>query len=702
MPSIKSLRRVANPKLIRKVSPADRITLDEKTTLILQQIAQEAEQLEDRRMRDLWMDALQTFATTGNIDKIIEICTWRRSICPIDEFLFSPTYLALEKQDVFPGVLECIQNLDTDQFVEAVLTGAIGTGKSTIANVMIARSVYKISCMRHPQTTFGVTSKSSLVMTIQSVRFNTAKKAIFEELGKYVNNSPYFQHVYPYDQKVTSQMIFREQGVSILPVTSNSTGAISLNVIGGILDEVNYMQKVERSKSAYADEEGSFDQAKSLYNTLARRRRSRFTRKGKLPGILFVISSSRFPDDFTELKAAEAEMCGGTDKSIYVYRHSQWTAKARETFMDEEFRVQIGTERLRSKVLGKDEKPMPGCEVITVPMDFYAEFVKDTDGALRDYAGITTLATKPFITRRDAIYECMEAGEKAGYLPIYNVEEIDLSLGIPKPIVDRLRTDLQGNPFRAAHIDLGLTKDACGIAIGHLAGTKVVERKNHETGQNEIEILPLVGLDLVLRVVPPHAGEIEFSYVRRLILDLRDKYDIPIKYVTFDGFQSIDSRQILRKHGFLTDYHSVEKVENYRTFRDALYDTRVLLPKNQHLAKELAELEIVVKNNTEKVDHRPNGTKDVADAVCGVVSFLLKRRAAWAGMELSGRTGVHMVQGHKSGQRPEGEAEPETTALRRPSTQRRNIARRNIQRRSYGAGNPENPAENVDKKSATG
>jgi hypothetical protein len=640
------VKRLFRPDFARRHAPVsvadEQFSMDERTFRIIAQITEEATQLDDPETRELWMDALRTFATTGDVTSIIEVCKWKRRVVPMDEFLFSPVYLGMDEGEVYPSVLEACHELDSDKYVEAVAKGALGTGKTTLGNIMLGRGVYKLSCMRHPQTTLGIASKSSIVFTIQSVRLTTARKAVFDEFGQYIRKSPYFMEVYPYDDTIASQMLFRQQNVSILPVSSSNTGVISMNVIGGILDEMNFMQKILKSKSAEAEADGTYDQAKRLYNTLARRRRSRFTKQGKLPGILFVISSSRYPDDFTEVKAAEAAMCGGTDPEIYVYSHSQWSAKARSTFMEEEFRVQVGNEQVRSRVLGAGEKPHPGCEVINVPMDFFNEFTKDPEGSLRDFAGATTLAEKPFIVRRDAIYEAVRAGEATGHQNAYHVEEIDLSMGFPKPILERLRLDVP--QMRAAHIDLGVTRDACGLAVGHVAGTKIVERTDPDTGQKLIEIAPMIAIDAAIRIVPPPGGEIEFANVRKLLVDLRDKYHVPIEYVTMDGFQSVDSRQILRHLGFKVDYLSVDKkTDPYRTLRDALYEGRLLLPQHQRLVKELADLQYTRKGQTEMVDHRPNGTKDVADAVCGVTAFLMTRRAAWAGITIQGRTGTHLL-----------------------------------------------------------
>jgi hypothetical protein len=661
-----------------KVSPADtQYGLDERTQLILDQIIEEANQQDDGETRDLWLDGVETFRDTGDIDALVSLTELRRKVVPLEEFIFGQAYLGIKREDIFPGVLEAMLELDKDIYVEAVLKGALGYGKTTLSNIMLARSIYKTSCMRHPQTTYGIRAGSTIVFTIQSIRLATAKKAVFDDFGGNIKNSPYFKHIYPYNKFITTEMRFDEQKLSVLPVSSSSTGAISMNVMGGVLDEMNFMQKVLKSKSQNAQLDGSYSQAKSIYEAISRRRRSRFANRGKLPGILFLISSSRFPDDFTELKAMESTMAGGTDPNIFVMSKAIWEVKGREQFLDETFRVMVGNNMVRSRILAEGEEPIADCQVIDVPMDFKGDFEKDTDGSLRDFAGVTILASRPFISRRSAIHDCMRDGTEHGYINPFDREEYDFSLGIPKPHRDRLLTNIP--MFRMAHIDLGHKRDACGIAIGHIAGQKLIERYDPVTKLRISELKPIVGFDVIMRVVPPPGGEIEFAHVREFLIMMRDQYNLPIEYVTFDGFQSVDSRQILRTKNFKADYLSVEKIDPYRSLRDSLYDAAVYLPNHQWLANELAGLEYVRGQGTapDKVDHRSNGTKDVADAVCGVTSFLLKRRVAWS--PIMGKVNVGKpVQEPATG--VNAEASKAKVAITRHVSIRKSVFRRSVQR----------------------
>jgi hypothetical protein len=640
----------------------------------------EIQSIANPQLREQYLYALEEVAKDGDLRRLVDIAKYRRTPVPLDEFLYSSTYLGIEPSELYPAVIQTLEAVETEQYVEAVLKGSIGIGKTTAANLGIIRQIYKISCMRNPQQTFGLQRHSSIVFTIQSVRLSTAKKAVFDELGKFIHNSPYFNEIYPYDKRIASSMIFNEHYVEVLPVSSSDTGAISMNVIGGMLDEVNFMERVKKSKQANADETGEYDQAKTLYLTLSKRRRSRFMKQGKLPGTLFLVSSSRYPDDFTEIKAKEAVMCGGHDPEIFVLSQSLWEGRGRDKYAKEEFRVLIGNERQRPRILAPDEILHDAdAEVMNVPEDLRSEFEKDIGGAIRDFGGRTTLATRPFIHNREALFECMALADQYDYQSCIALQEIDLEVSQPVVIPERVRTDVR--TMRVAHVDLAISRDSAGLAVGHIAGTRTIERFQPETGEKITEVLPVIAYDCILRIMPPRDGEIDFAKIRQIIYDLRDNHNLPIKVVTTDGFQSTDFRQILAKKGYATDYLSLDRTtQPYRTLRDALYDQRVLLPRHQTLIHELTELEYVKDGAKEKIDHKPRGSKDVADAVCGVAAYLLTRRHSWTAQPtFRGERGL-LLHGHRTGLgsvtlEEIDDDEIEGTRTGRPTVHRRSVSR---------------------------
>jgi hypothetical protein len=161
------------------------------------------------------------------------------------------------------------------------------------------------------------------------------------------------------------------------------------------------------------------------------------------------------------------------------------------------------------------------------------------------------------------------------------------------------------------------------------------------------EIKPYIVIDCAMRIKAMPGTEIILSEVRRIIYDLRDEKKFRLKTVTMDGFQSTDTMQQLRKKRFFVDYLSIDKSKlPYEDLREALYDGRIEFPPYKtYLNKgDTSTVEIIIKELSElqddgrKIDHPPKGSKDVADAIAGVVSTLVSDTAYRRGVPSPSRT----------------------------------------------------------------
>ena len=89
---------------------------------------------------------------------------------PVDvqTFIESPEFLACG-ETIYPGVMDVLREINSGQYVEAVLTGAIGTGKTTIALLTTAYQLHVLSCLRDPHAFFKLDPASEIVFAIQSL-----------------------------------------------------------------------------------------------------------------------------------------------------------------------------------------------------------------------------------------------------------------------------------------------------------------------------------------------------------------------------------------------------------------------------------------------------------------------------------------------------------------------------------------------------
>lgn len=534
-----------------------------------------------------------------------------------ETFLMDPYFLG-KKEEVFPRVLEHYIEINSGKYDEAVLTGAIGTAKTTLALWTNAYQLYKLSLYKNPQAAFGIERNTEILFIFQSITGALAKSVDFERFKALIHQSHYFTEEFRYNPEINSELQFPNR-IVVKPVSGDQTGAIGQNVFGGLIDEVNYMAKIEKSKQS--DDGGDYDQAVALYNTIVRRRKSRFMKLGKVPGVFCIVSSKRYPGQFTDVKAAEMrrEIAKYGKSSIYLYDKRTWDVLPEDNFTGKWFDIFIGDDSRRPRILQEDEKIHADDRhlVDSIPLEYREDFENDIMDALREIGGISTRARFPFFT---------------------NVEAVSKAFGRSESVLDKTSVDFHKEPIRRlpkkiihmghpkwdrwVHIDLALTGDSAGIACGHISKFVKVIRGD------SVEVLPEIYIDFTLRVMPPQGGEIEFENIRRVIYSLHE-VGLPIKYISFDSYQSRDSIQILRGKGYECGLISMDKdTSGYDLLKQAVYDGRMWIPTDPFAKMEMVSLERDLEKG--KIDHPPGGTKDVADALAGVVRGLSGRTILWA------------------------------------------------------------------------
>jgi hypothetical protein len=574
----------------------------------------------------------------------------RRGLCvnrvaDIEEFCESYEYMG-QKGYVRPKVMEGLIELFTgDTYVECVLSGSIGWGKTYFSEMAEAYMLYLLSCYHNPQAEFDMAPGSSIIFIQQSKTYQLAKKVVFEQFSERLRQSPYFKKNFSFDPQVKSELRF-PKNISVLPVGGSDTAALGMNVFGGIIDEMNFMARIKGSVEVQHTHEEEYDQAERLYTTLIRRMKSRFMQKGRLPGKLLLVSSVNYPKDFTSRKIEEAK----TDETILAIAHSQWEVLPPDRFSGETFPVEVGNEVKQSRVLLPGEEATDPEDVIQVPVEYKTEFERDLEAALRDLAGITAGTRHSFIPYRDLLQKATEEHAKiTSGRSLFLYDDVVLTKVIDpvapdwgrlvsteyleKAIVDRAQ------PF-VLHIDVAVTQDCCGVAVGRILGYKLLPSTKYynERMKEFVEIrdirAPIYMIDGVLRIMPPRGGgEIDLELVRDLVLWLRG--EIYLRWGTCDSYQSTMLLQAMRKARIKCGVLSVDQsMAPYTEVKLAVKDERLLFPYHEMLLKELRELERDPEKD--KVDHPTGGSKDCSDAVAGVV-YVLQQKEASYGRPVSAR-----------------------------------------------------------------
>ena len=519
--------------------------------------------------------------------------------------------------------------------------------------------VYMLSCFHNPQLEYDLAPGSTIVFIQQSVTLTLARKVVYDQFAERIRGSRYFQQRFQFDPEVKSELRF-PKGIVILPVGGSDTSALGMNVFGGVIDEMNFMARVRDSALTRHTADEEYDQAERLYSTLIRRIKSRFMQRGKVPGKLMLVSSTNYPGDFTDRKLEEAKH----DPTIFVMKYAQWEALPKDRFSGETFLVEVGNDFKQSRIIPTIEAAMDADDVVEVPIEYKVEFERDIDAALRDLGGIATGSKHPFIPYRELIVKAMDQFvEVTGGKQLFKREEVvmqdlfdpdedpDWSLLVDEEYFEQC-LNIEGSVF-ALHIDVGLTSDAAGVAIGRIVGYKVLEASkiyDERTG-SFVEVrdirVPMYQIDGALRVMAPPNDEVDLELVRDLVLYLRGR--MLIRYATCDSYQSAMMIQAFRKARMRSGVLSVDTSSApYTEVKLAIKDERIWLPPHRVLGRELREIEKDKKKD--KIDHPAQGSKDVSDAVAGVVYMLQRKEASYGrparrtARPLKGSDGVRKIR----------------------------------------------------------
>lgn len=352
--------------------------------------------------------------------------------------------------------------------------------------------------------------------------------------------------------------------------------------------------------------------------------KTRFTNKGKNPTLLVLASSKRSEKSFLEehiKKKAETDNLG-----TLIVDEPVWNVRPASEYSGKRFWVALGNRFLNSEVLPEDIASVEleiwqgkGYKLISVPIEYLANFKEDIDRALCDFAGISSSELTTYISGvrlTDCVNKEIEnpftkeiidvgnsSSDTAQYYDFFDISKV------PKELMTR--------PLYI-HMDMSISGDKTGIA-----GVWIVGKKPTEEGQPASKEL-FFRLAFSVSVRAPKGQQISFEKNRQFIYWLKEK-GFNIKGITTDTFQSCDTGQSLKAKNYNYDVLSVDRVSPdhichpYQYFKSTIYDKRIEMFQDHLLIEEITGLER--NSSTGKVDHSPNSinSKDKSDAVCGAV-----------------------------------------------------------------------------------
>lgn len=503
----------------------------------------------------------------------------------------------------------------TGDEVEVALSGAIGTGKSTAACLILAYVLYKNMCLRNPQEFFNLRPGSKITVALLNNTLASSYGVGFDTLQSFLCESPWFlDHGTVSGRTDETKHYVPDKGFQII-VGSRIQHTLGLNVIAALIDELNFAP----------GQDASYTKSKimSIYTNIRQRMNSRFTVQGKNYGKLLLVSSKATEYSFLEAYIADQQRKG---YPIYVVDKPRWEVKP-FMYSGKTFKVAVGNKYLPSRIVPDNLSPedldtyckgleSQGLKIIDVPIEEKQSFDQDIDRALQDAAGIATAAvTKAFNSQK-----VLNATSEDYYNP-FTTEIVSLGMNDNLQLRDffdttRIPDFIYGCPI-FIHLDASVSGDRTGLAGTAILGARQSVDTFAEDEEDKI-VDELVCQEVFhVGIQPPTDSEISFEKTRQFIYYLRDEVGLNIKKVTTDGFQSVDTRQILSAKGFEVGYTSLDRTpDGYDGLRSAIYDKRMtLLGGGPKLFEELTELER--DNMSRKYDHNAYNSKDISDALAG-------------------------------------------------------------------------------------
>jgi hypothetical protein len=539
-----------------------------------------------------------------------------REVVPIDKWLESEYYVGPDCVRVYDYWKQLIYDVfdpkrtKDNRINEIVISGAIGVGKSTVSELILMRRLYELSCYKNINALFELMLKTHITFLYFSINKVQAERTGYGEMMSWLDSSPYFNECFERNKNINSLMVFPEN--VILAFGSGTQDSIGMSVMGSILDEANFFKGNDSNDSNRVGE---------LYASIVNRSNSRFIIKGgENYSLNILVSSSTHESSFTEKRIEQSR----GNPHVLVRCPTQWEVKPGK-FSGKFFYVCKGTNFLDPFIVRniddvnnyKLSEGMMKCKVdsnledqdmidkeigslpdfkrsdfISVPTDLRNGFETNIIKSLQDMGGVSVAPTGRLFTSKPVYMSNCKSYLKH---PFIN-DSVVISTGDDVKIQDYLRDDFvfqyPSRP-RYLHIDQSTTTDSTGIASVYIKD--IIEVDNLKKS--------IVGVDFMLRIEPPKPPKkIAIYKIRDFVVYLNVVRGLKLGKVTYDIFNSEESRQILEEMGYNVGYLSVDRTDKaYVDLVTMLYEERMELYDYEPFREEL--FSVIHDRRRRKVDH---------------------------------------------------------------------------------------------------
>lgn len=516
---------------------------------------------------------------------------YKRLPVSIDQFIEDDYYLGrvFGNNKLFPYWKEKLMELfpspiHTKYFV-VLLTGAIGTGKSTFSRICSLYLQHRLDCLKDPYWTLGIAPGKDINFIFFHVTGGKADSDFVTPNNRNKEMSPYFSGG------------LLNPG---FPMSDVVDGARSNNSIGGdsifhVLSELNFVRP---------------DVAEYKLDQSFKRIKSRFLKViGYFP--LVIIDTSARGDE----SIADQFIRENPFDEIMTVRASIWEAKKHLGIYGRKgwFKVYAGDSTHLPFIVENENKiteEMDKSRIINAPMELISDFRYNIVSSLQDMAGISTTSTGKLIDDPEKV-------KTQFCLNMYTQDIIAVDFYNKKDKLiyrlERYLKDIPEDKIIFPRYDIGVVGDNAGLAITYF------DKFIYFDGNEKVR-MPVYRTPLMIAINRLEDQETSIYHLYEFIMDINDKFEIG--EFSADQFASRQLMQDLSREGIKTRLISVDRTDTpYIYFKNMVMNKLWYGANNKLALKELCGL----NSYDGKVDH-PNtfsdgtkGSKDIMDAVCGSV-----------------------------------------------------------------------------------
>ena len=260
-----------------------------------------------------------------------------REIVPIEDWVTSEYYVGPDATGIYSYWRDVIIDIfrsdrkPEDYIDQVIFTGSIGTGKTTIANIILMRRLYELSCYDRVAALFNLMSTKGIFFFYFNITKQQASKTGYAQLKSMLEQSPYFREHFPINPDKKYEIEFINAQLSV-DAGARSSDTIGTDVIGSVLDEANFFSG-DGGTASVTNAKDVQSKAAQLYTNTLNRARSRFLINGINYALSIVVSSSMYNSSFTN-QLIETER---DNKHTYIVDAKIWEVKPKGTYSDEMF-----------------------------------------------------------------------------------------------------------------------------------------------------------------------------------------------------------------------------------------------------------------------------------------------------------------------------------------------------------------------------